>query len=68
MSELLLSTMREQDKSPPDKMPPNIEIIIQAYYICFILMGILKDILRELVQTIKYFKNIFFHILFIVHC
>jgi hypothetical protein len=39
--------MWEQDKSPPDKNPPNIEIILQAYYISFILMGILKDILKN---------------------
>jgi hypothetical protein len=37
----------EQDKSPPDKKPPNIEIIIQSYYICFILRVILKDILKN---------------------
>jgi hypothetical protein len=34
----------EQDKGPSDKKPPNIEIIIQSYYICFILIVILKDI------------------------
>jgi hypothetical protein len=34
-------------KAHPDKKPPNIEIIIQAYYICFILMVILKDILKN---------------------
>ena len=56
----------EQDKGPSDKKPPNIEIIIQSYYICFILMVILKDI-KELIQKIKYFNKIFFHILFIVH-
>ena len=37
----------EQDKSPPDKNPPNNEIIIQSYYICFILMVILKDISKN---------------------
>ena len=35
---------REQDKSPPDKKPPNNEIIIQSYYICFISKDILKNI------------------------
>jgi hypothetical protein len=34
-------------RPPPDKNPPNIEIIIQAYYIYFILMVILKDILKN---------------------
>ena len=37
----------EQDKSPQTKSPPDIEIIIQSYYICFILMVILKDILKN---------------------
>jgi hypothetical protein len=37
----------DQDKSPPDKKPHNYEIIIQSYYICFILMVILKDILKN---------------------
>ena len=35
------------DKSPPDKKPPNNEIIIQSYYICFILVVIIKDILKN---------------------
>ena len=37
----------EQDISPRTKSPPNIEIIIQSYYICFILIVILKDILKN---------------------
>jgi hypothetical protein len=34
-------------QKPPDKKPPNNEIIIESYYICFILMVILKDILKN---------------------
>ena len=54
------------DKSHPDKKPPNNEIIIQSYCICFIMIVDIKRYLKELIQKIKYFKNIFFHILFIV--
>ena len=43
----IIYKIREQDKSPPDKKPPNNEIIIQSYYICFILMVILKDISKN---------------------
>jgi hypothetical protein len=31
----------------PDKKPSNNELIIQTYNICFILMVILKDILKN---------------------
>ena len=64
-------TWWEQDKTPPDKKPPdkkpsNNEIIIQSYYICFFIDGDIKRYFKELIQKIKYFKNIFFHILFSV--
>jgi hypothetical protein len=34
-------------QKPPWQKAPNNEIIIQSYYICFILMVILKDIFRN---------------------
>jgi hypothetical protein len=45
-------TKAPPDKSPFDKTPLtkkklNNEIIIESYYICFILMVILKDILKK---------------------
>ena len=43
--------------------PPNNEIIILHL---FYIDGDIKRYLKELIQKIKYFKNIFFHILFIV--
>ena len=44
--------MGNRIKAPPDKNPLNYEIIIQSYYICFILMVIFKDILiKELIQN-----------------
>jgi hypothetical protein len=50
-------------KSPrqkPDKKPPNIEIIIQSYYICFYIEGDIKRYLKELIQKIKYFFKAYF--------
>ena len=48
------STLRVRDEfiyiyiyGEQDKSPPNIEIIMQSYYICFILIVILKDILKN---------------------
>ena len=49
LSSTNITEIWEQNKSPPDKKPPppNIETIIQSYYICFILRVILKDILKN---------------------
>ena len=44
---LLYTAKREQYKSPPRQKPPNNEIIIQSYYICFEMVVILKDILEN---------------------
>ena len=57
-------------KSPPDKKPspPNNEIIIQCTIVLhlFYIDGDIKRYLKELIQKINYFKNIFPQILIIV--
>jgi hypothetical protein len=60
----MLCIIWEEDKSPPDKSRrtkairtnknlPNNEIIIQSYYIRFILNVDIKRYLKELIQKIK---------------
>jgi hypothetical protein len=40
-------TVKYMKKTGTGQKSPNIEIIIQSYYICFILRVILKDILKN---------------------
>jgi flagellar biosynthesis protein FlhB len=62
----------EQDKKKP-LIKSIINVFCAIYFICFYIDGDLKDknssLLKkkigELIQKIKYFKNIFSHILFI---
>ena len=60
-------------QNPPGHKPPrtkdpqywnNYTILLHLFYID----GDTKRYLKELIQKIKYFNKIFFHILFIVHC